>query len=392
MNAVNDAITAQGAGVRSVALAMHVYGDNAERVLRFALLTAKTKAELEDRMVKQGNIIGPDSISLLQQTELMVNRIGLAFEGVVTKAIIAFGPLVLSALEIGSQFLAGFQTDKMLADIRGFALSAAALILNLPSYFRIASDYIVLAIGRIGEAFDTLAIRMYRFQADLADILRNGDVRDSSNKKANDLEAAIAPTAKREVKPWYSRMADDAVSDISRVKDALITTDQLQSMIAGRTKLGLLQQVPYDLYEKMLGMMRSKKLLVDGALQTAREVEQPFEKLQARLRSLDLMKGIKDNMSMETYGRAVLKAFNEIESGLQLTDIRLPGLARKDSAEAVSAINRSEVEYKMKIADTPAVRQQRILEQSYEVLLLIKDYAAKSAEAAVNRKTVSVGP
>lgn len=392
MEAVNRSITAQGAGIRSAALATHVYGDNAERVLRFALLTQSTQDRLEENMLRGGNVVDPKSLALLQQMDLMVNRIGLSFEGIVTKAVIAFGPIALSTLELLHQGLAGFNTDKMLADVKGFVTQVAVFVLNIPLYFTIISDYLVVAFGRAGEALDRLSARFYRVQADANRLLGDTPKADLLDRRANEMEAVVRPDAKFVDKPSYSQAADVSAANIKKVIAGLTTVNQLEAMIAARAKLALVQQMPYDLWDKMFGEARVNKPLIDGALQTAREVEQPFEKLKARLNALDLMRGIKDNMSDGTYGRAVLKAFTDTESGLQLTDIRLPGLARKDSTEAVSAINRSEVEYKMKIADTPAVRQQRILEQSYEVLLLIKEYAAKSADAAANRKTVSVGP
>lgn len=391
MKAVNASITAQGGGVRAVALAMHVYGDNAERVLRYALLTNKQRNVLGKQMTAQGNVIDPDTVSVLQQTELTVNRIGLSMEGIVARAVVAFAPAILNGLESLNFALASIDTDLLIERVKGFFFQTVAFVANIPSYFTMAADYIIMALGGISLALDLLSIRLYRLQADANKMMGDFTKSGTLNQKADALEATIKPGAPIDIKPEYMKDANRADASYKRTLAGLTTVANIQKMMEGNVGSSVLAQMSYDASTALMGLMRSKKLLIDGAMQTAREVEQPFEKLKARLNALDLMAGLgKDVMSPSTYGRAVLKAFNEIESGMQLTDIRLPGLARKDSTEAVSAINRSEVEYRLKVADTPAVRQQRILEQSRDILLMIEKYAALSAEAAQQRKIVSL--
>lgn len=393
MTQVNEAIASQGSGVRAVVLATHVYGDNAERVLRYALLTNKARAELADRGFAAGNFLPNDAIVTLQQMSLMVDRVQLSFEGLTTKAVAAFAPMVLAGLEMANTFMAGLNADKIIADIKGVALQIVAFVVNLPSYFSIASDYVVLAIGRIGEAADKLQVKLLRLQASVVGAIPGGGGSDAAanlTAQADKIEADLSPDRGNKNRTWYSQMALDALKSIEATKASLITADQIQGLVAIRARLAGAQQVDYDRHGELMGLARKNKPLIDGALQTAREVEQPFEKLKARLNALDLMRGLKGNMSDGTFGRAVLKAFNEAEAAMQLTDIRLPGLARKDSAESVSAINRSEVEYRLKVADTPAQRQLRVLEQSRDILATLERYALAAGQAQEERQKVSL--
>ena len=389
-NAVNAAITAEGAGMRAVVLASHVYGDNAMRVLRYTLLTRNALADIDAKVAGQGNFIDPKTVVLLQQTDLLVGRIGMAFEGVVARAVAAFAPLALTGLEMLGNALGGLNAEKTMNDLKGFALEVVVFAANVPAYFSMASDYIVVGLGRVGAALDALSARMYRFQADANKFLGADTKSDALNAAADVLEKGLTAATVAGGKPWYVDMADKAKESLDVTRASLTTAGQIQTLIGLRAKLAEAQQVPYDKLEELAGMKRRNQALIDGAVQTARDVEQPFEKLQARLSQLDLMRGLKGNMTDGTYGRAVLKAFTEVESALGTTDIRLPTMGQRDSSEAVSAINRSEVEYRLKVADTPAVRQQRVLDQSLEVLQQIKAYAQASAEAAQQRKTISL--
>ena len=382
MERVNASILSQNNAMRTAVLLSQVYGANAEKVLRYATMRQSIVLSGEMGNRNAGGVVPDDGVKLIQQTEMALTRLGMKFDQIVTKAVTAFAPVALSALNVAEKMLSGVNAEKMVDDIIGFLVRVASVVANLPTYFQMAGESISLVFQKLVAQSDLFLASLYRVQA-----VANGNLGDA-------VKSTAATAAAQDIENGQAAAREGIVATGKRLDELRGKLVDYKSVVAGMgvaAQMAFARQDTFDGYAQIKGVMRMYEQLISGAQQAARDVEQPFEKLQARLSQLDLMKGLgKSNMSPETYGRAVLKAFTEVESALGTTDIRLPTMGQRDSSEAVSAINRSEVEYRLKVADTPAVRQQRVLDQSLEVLQQIKAYAQASAEAATQRKTISL--
>ena len=393
MDGVNDSIMEQGTGLRAAVLASHVYGENAAKMLRYMNMTKATREAIGGQVVGQGNVMPSSAITQLRLAELYVSRIQLMMEGIATKAVVAFAPFVLGLQHVIDDMLSGLNSDKMVADMVKFASVLISQIANIPTYFKMGTEYIVLAVGYMQGAIFAIEELMLRMSATAKLMARDvgGANEDTAKADGMQLQRRVPLTdANRASLPGFRGMVSDSNREIDALKKKLLDSGDIAKHVADIVSLASHMQPFFKALDIAEGLERFNKRLIEGAKETAKSVVTPYEELTTRLRELDMQLALPNNLSSQSYGRAVMKAFTEAESKLALPNIALPSLARKDSTEAVSAINRSEVEYRLKVADTPAVRQERILQQLLESQLRTEAYAKAAADAAQQRTTVKI--
>lgn len=390
MEGVNDAISSQGVGLRAAVLASHVYGENALAVLRYLTASKQVRGD----MGLSAPFMDTDQISYLRRAELAVTHLKMSAEGLATKLIVALTPFALMVLDVLEKLVSGVNGDKLVGVLVSIASHVTSFFMNLPVVMEMAQTAIERTVAQIMRGFDRLQEQMVRIQS--VGVLATGDV-----TKSNELTAAAdamrvlredasVPIAGR---PWWRVMGEDANAAMDRLRGKLVSTQGVAVAIAARMTTAGATKPFFDIVDKFQGFLRVNERLISGAKATTAAAVQPYEALTARMRELNMQLALPDNLSKESYGRSNLKLLTDAESQLGVLDIRLPSPASRDSVDAVGAINRSEVEYRLKVADTPAVRMQRVLDQSYAVLLLIQAAAEKAADAALQRRdTVGIGP
>ncbi len=404
-NKVADALRNVETAHKAVALASHLFGANADNVLIHIMRNRAQRAEANksangDRLMPDGGRSGGDgflnaekAIEGIRVAEVAAGRLRLAVDGVFTKFIEVGTPYALVAIEAIRTGLERLNSTTWASGLTTVVSTIAAGVLSLPASFKVLWQYMLWGMAEVDLQFKRWQMDAKNTVADILDAMTIGPTTKkvaALRVDTSDMKAALDENPKAGEKRYQAVFdKQDAVNAIAALGKEFWSVDDIVKRLNATMAQSKMSLRGFDGTDLLLGIKRQYGALIDEMPKIAVEVEHPFEKLQNTLAKLDIMKTTL-GMSTQVFGRATMKAFSDLESALPLMDIRLPTLARKDSSEAVGAINRSEIEYRVKVADTPEKRQARLMEQANVLLELIKAAAERSANAAENRRMVAL--
>ncbi len=361
-NTIAVAIDRQESDLQKLAMAYRVFGADAAKAMK---VVGKDPTGAGGLGANSALAFDAKALASYHQAQQNLTQLGVRFDAFMGTVLNRFAPTLLVLFDAIDRAVSGIDFSTVFGDGVRAAGYLIQLFSNLPTYIRIAWNEMKVFGAEIMSFFN--------------------DVRGMALIVAGwmNSEGGAALSAEG----WkvigdskYKKMGDDAKARIAELEKTLTTGAQSLEIASALVAKAVAGQNTRDLWARYAGMLKMYEPLFAKGKQYAREATNPFETFKTDTRQL---KWMLDNKAIDkqTFGRTLNKMIGDAESNLNVVDLRLPTSARKDSAEAVSAVNRSDIEFRMKVAMTPIERLQRVAETGNVILGLIRENTEKTADA-----------
>lgn len=393
---VADAINGFGTASQRAAVLTQLFGDKASSL---APLIAKGSQGLESAAAKArklGLAISDVKLDQMRQGKIAFEQLGEALNGIALMAAAELAPTIIAIVnaisrgvnesqDMGNAF--GYIRDEikltyMSALLFVQAIRAIAIVMKLSLIQTgvilgyLVSKFLMLyrVILQVGKALMWLggaSAPMKTMIKSLDNVLKkldqaNGHLKDAREKAADDLESLMD-----EVKDTNMGQMD---RDIERLKKA------------ANSQSDAAKDLDKTINETF---KQSQTNLAQKGLEVTRENATPLEKYRSHLKELDQM--LKSgSITWQTYSRAVGKAAMELENANNASNISLPTLARGNTSEAISAVNKARNEQQFKTNESPQDRLNRIQQQALLVQQRQEKYQEEIARAVNDQKVYEI--
>lgn len=344
---------------QQAAIAYGIFGDDAASILPILVNGSKALDDARNKVNLFGKSLTDDTgLTKLELIQKKADDLKYVFENVGLELAVRIAPYVLQILD---DIVNMGENTKMWLGILDNVHTAAKFIYKMFLWIQLA-----IKGGQYGAA---------NLLRGMVGTLSALGLMDEKNKAINDDLIKTLEKQGREI----VRNIDNADVMNSSMEQWLNTTTkqakEFDKLARANGTLALLVQ-NNPLYQKSNSIIESNM--------TA------FEKFNTTISELDRM--LNDGLiSWQVYGRAVSKAMEDIENANNLNNISLPSAFKKDSTEAISAVNRANIENDLRRRETPQQRLERIQQQSLQIEQEQLTFIKQVADAAKNRKVYTIG-
>lgn len=362
------------------AIAFQIFGDKAKDILPVIMLGQKGLSKAADEAKRMGMNLSQLQLAKIQEGKVAFEKLEAICTGLAMQFLAELAPALVTLIRLFEDMHGmGGNLNGVFSVLKDVFISFAVSAYNTVLTTRIALLYLKDGILGIGLAVTYVIQEMFGMLAVAVKVV--------APKLGNEL----LKIAKKIVKmrgDVFSEIENDVDTANSLSNDIINEKDFKRKMRSVRDEWKNTQK---DL-QKTAKSQTSANLnsgLFDEAKNVIKETATPLEKYQSELTKLDRMLAT-GAISWSVYGRAVSKATNELEQALQTQSVQLPTVAKRDSSEAVSAVNKARLENDLKNKETPQQRIERLTKEGLAVQSRIEEHTKRMADAASKRVIVTM--
>lgn len=357
---ITSAINKEQDELTRLSMAYRVFGEDAAKILKLSTLNQLGLGPAAGGLQKGMN---PETASMFYEAQKMVSVISARIEGMTARFLTTVGPMImqiLSAVETAASGLSGDNGTKFFRSAMLQIQSIIDFFMALPTYMSYGTAAIKYSIAEIVIAVNELTAVI----GNLGNILTRFTFDTNKPLQRNIEWAKTSKKAKEDMDAFGIKLMEKEKNGINK-----------ESFI----ERALNNKPTFDLYSRMSGLLRLYGPLLAKAKEYSKAATHPFETFKTELRELEAMRASK-MLDPTAFGRTFMRMVGDAERNMNAIDIRLPSAAGRDSAEGLSAINRSEVEHRLTNANTPMERMRRGIEIGNERLSVIEENTRRTAE------------
>ncbi len=366
------------------AAATAIFGDQAAALLPALTQGSKGLTAAQKAAEMLGLAMSDLDASRIEDANNKLGLMGDAVKGITAQFAVQLAPWILkTAEEISKLGVTGQSVGKVMATAFRYVAKAIAFV----------GEYVhkqwILNVSNIQIAFTAMVQKiaeglreLMKLAAKLPDRLGGkmfGGLAEEADRIAGAAKETVNSLTQEALAAWdnsnYTEKVDAFFDNIVSGADAAGKAMESMNTKLANGALPIAQ--------------RFKKLFGGQANAVIQEVQTPLEKYQQKLAQIKAMFAA-NAISADQFARATAKAVEELDKAHGLSEVKLPGGLKRESSEAMSAINQQDAFLNLKLRETPQQRIERIQQQSLEIEKQQLEYAKRIA-AAVGQPLQQVG-
>lgn len=387
-DAIADAISKISDPLRRAALASQIFGDNAEAVIAVLSKGNGAIAAQTQKVQAFGYTFKTLDVSQLEAASISLDGLQATFERFVLMLAVRVVPYINKWLDSLDKFSTstGPQATSTVSTL-GKAIAYLGVVLNnMIVVVQVALQGALQGIRGIGAAILWVVIKT---QDGILYMLKNSGLASAEL-------IATMEKGQQKTKEWRVDLVNAIKagnSELDRLFDQFQSFEDADKHFDDVADAAKKSAKAIDDTARAGGALnqifKNGEFFKNKIGQIVTENQTPLEKFNNTMVELNAMLAT-DAKLWDTYARAVGKAVEELENAHSLNNLSLSQNLQGGTSEAVSTFNRAKFENERRGKEKPADRMERIAQEALAIETTQAGYLKSLAEAAKNRKVVTI--